>query len=360
MKAYVATNFLGVFAFNGNGKLVDFERFEKVPETVAQKIMDLSEGKIVHEEKKLLDRLIKSGVKKIIWDKKLEYPGIECFYERMHTGKEALRKYREISVREGIVKSDAELNKLLSNVCMYLTANKLKKMVRKDKIIMLIVGMIDELNNSLNNLVERLRELYGLHFPELSKAVKDHKKFAELVARYGERCNVKGFDSLAKKSVGMNFGKEDIKNTQRIARQVIELYTMKDAMSSYLEDVCKKTIPNMTAVAGHMLAARLLNIAGGLEKLAKLPSSTIQLLGAEKALFRHLKGEGKAPKYGVIFGHPFVQQAPKPLKGKIARLVASKLSLAAKMDFYSKKDQGEDMRKDLEKKIEEVLKEFKK
>src|SRR4030065_417735 len=113
-------------------------------------------------------------------------------------------------------------------------------------------------------------------------------------------------------------------------------------------------MPNFSAVAGPLLGARLLSVAGSLDRLAMMPSSTIQLLGAEKALFRHLKGEGKAPKYGILFGHPLIQQATKETKGKVARLVAAKLSIAARLDRFAGKDEGESLRKQLEESMRKI------
>ena len=100
---------------------------------------------------------------------------------------------------------------------------------------------------------------------------------------------------------------------------------------------------------------RLIALAGGLEKLAKMPSSTVQLLGAEKALFRHLKGEGKSPKFGIIFSHTLIQNAPKEMKGKVARLIAAKLSLAARIDNFSKEDRGEELREELDEQVKKAL-----
>ncbi|MBW1839778.1 MAG: C/D box methylation guide ribonucleoprotein complex aNOP56 subunit, partial [Deltaproteobacteria bacterium] len=100
--------------------------------------------------------------------------------------------------------------------------------------------------------------------------------------------------------------------------------------------------------------ARLLNLAGGLERMSKMTSSTIQLLGAEKALFRHLRGEGKSPKYGILFGHQLIQNAPKEKRGKVARLVASKISLASRIDMFSDRNDGEKMRLELDRDVKKV------
>ena len=133
------------------------------------------------------------------------------------------------------------------------------------------------------------------------------------------------------------------------------MFENRKMLSKYLENITAAALPNTSKVAGPVLTARLLSLAGGLEKMSKMPSSTIQLLGAEKALFRHMRGEGKAPKYGVLFGHPLIQAAPKELKGKVARIISARIALAARTDNFSDKDQGDDMKKDMEEQVRKIL-----
>ena len=153
----------------------------------------------------------------------------------------------------------------------------------------------------------------------------------------------------------MGFSDDDMKSLQAYSKSILNLFELKEEMTKYIEKETHETVPNISAIAGPLLAARLLNYAGGLEKMSKMPASTIQLLGAEKALFRHLRGEGKAPKFGIIFGHPYIQKADKDKKGKISRLIASKLSLASRFDYFSKTDKSEELTKDLEERVEKIL-----
>ena len=165
----------------------------------------------------------------------------------------------------------------------------------------------------------------------------------------------KNVSALIKKSAGMGFSDNDIKEMQGFSESILAMFKVKKSVTKYLGAETKQEIPNLSAIAGPVLSARLLSLAGGLEKIAKMSSSTIQLLGAEKSLFRHLKGGGRAPKYGILYAHPYVQKAPKEKKGKVARLVAAKLSLAARIDYFSKKDKSKDLKKDLEKQVKAVL-----
>ncbi len=139
------------------------------------------------------------------------------------------------------------------------------------------------------------------------------------------------------------------KEMAELAGTVESLLHDRDSIESFIQSFSEQTIPNLSALAGPVLGSQLMLLAGGLEKLAKLPSSTIQILGAEKALFRHIKGGGKAPKYGILFSHPLVKKAPQDRKSKIARLVASRISLAARVDFFSKEDRSSSMKKEMDK-----------
>ena len=113
----------------------------------------------------------------------------------------------------------------------------------------------------------------------------------------------------------------------------------------------KLLCPNITAVAGAVIGAKLLAIAGSLKKLSLFPASTVQLLGAEKALFRHLKTGAKSPKYGILHEHPLIAQAKKKDHGKVARLLADKIAIAAKVDFFKGNYVGDKLKKDIERRI---------
>jgi nucleolar protein 56 len=346
MKAYVATNFVGAFAFDKEGGIIGYKLFPREVELIAERLAKVRKGEIIEEEKELVKKLIKSGAKEIVWDKKVKLSKVKCTYDPDNFAVKKLRnEFRDVAIRLNFVRNQSELNSILTKVNIILTGRELKK-EKKDRVIMKVIGIIDQLDSSLNNLSERLREWSGLYFPELSKEIKSHEKFAEIISKR----------KASKESSGMEFSEKDLESLRNFSKSLYDLYRTREKLSKYLEGLSKATIPNLSSIAGPLLAARLLSLAGGLEKMVKMPSSKIQLLGAEKALFRHLRGEGKPPKYGIIFSHPYVQQAPKHMKGKVARLIASKLSLAARIDHFSGKDQGGKLSKDLEKKVKNLLK----
>jgi nucleolar protein 56 len=335
MKACIAKNMLGVFAFDSKGKLIDRVLFPAEPEKIAERLSGRS-----REEGMLLKKLV----------------GYEIDASPGNPAEEILREQsRQLALRFKWVKSRAEYNQILSKVNVLLTKEKLRT-PKRDRIIIHVVGVLDELDRVLNVFIERLREWYGLYFPEAERAVQNHERFAGIVSQ-GRRENIKDkkISGLAEKSAGMEFSDNDIKEMQGFSGSILDMFRVKKSVTKYLEMATGKEIPNLSAIAGPVLSARLLSLAGGLEKMAKMSSSTIQILGAEKSLFRHLKGGGRSPKYGVLYAHPYVQKAPKDKKGKVARLVAAKLSLAARIDFFSKKDRGKELKKDLEKQVRGVI-----
>jgi nucleolar protein 56 len=350
MRAHMAVGILGVFAFDSSGKPIEHRLFPKKPDVIAGKLKKSRAGEILPEESEIIRELIKKGYKELIWAKDRQVKGILCIQKRDNPGEEAMQSsYRRLALDTRWVSSQAELNEILSKVNIELTKTELRR-EKRDQLIMRVASVLDELEKELNVFSEKLREWYGLHFPEADSVISSHERYVEMVARHGRR---ESFDDkelarLAGKSSGMDLSDYDIKEIQAFSKALLGLYESRKRLTRYLEEIARVTMPNTSAVAGPVLAARLLVLAGGLEKLAKLPSSTIQLLGAEKALFRHLKGEGKAPKYGVLFGHPLIQSAPRELKGKVARLVAAKISLAIRLDNFSGRDEGEKMRKELD------------
>ncbi len=353
MKAYIGTCIIGSFAFDREGNIIEKRLFPKDPKVVAEKLRKTRSGEMIKEEKEIIDTLKIKGYKEIVWDKDIQVSGISCIKEKDNLAVQKLNlEFRKLALDFRWSNSQADINQFLSKVNVELTRKELKK-EKRDRIIMRTVSVIEEIDKEINVFSEMLREWYGLHFPEMSKAVSSNERFAEIVFKYGRKENIKDpkLSELAEKSSGMTLTDDDILQMKHFAESILGLSSLRRSLASYLEEISGDVIPNLSAVAGSLLAARLLNLAGGLEKISKMPSSTIQLLGAEKALFRHLRGEGKAPKYGILFGHPLIQQAPKNLKGKVARLVAAKLSIAARMDMFSDKNEGERMRRELEEQV---------
>ncbi len=357
MKAYIGYCVIGVLAFDESGRLADKEFFDKNAKRISDNLNTVKNS-FLDEEKRLLGRLKNRGFTAFCG----AYPksgDMTIEKDAESRGENSAKSaFREIALKERWAESQAELNKILAAVGVESSKTGLRN-TNKDKIGMRVVGMIDELDKNVNTLSEHLREWYGLYFPEANGLLKDNERFAEFVATKTSRDNFeRNGKRLDIESAGMNFDEGDLKSVKDAASVLLSMHKERKNLEIYLDRLGKQIIPNTSAIAGPILAFKLIAQAGGLDKIAKLPSSTIQLLGAEKALFRFLKKKGKAPKHGIIFYHPAVISAPIPLRGKIARIVASKITLAARVDLYSGRDMSEQMKKELDGLVQKALSQF--
>jgi nucleolar protein 56 len=253
---------------------------------------------------------------------------------------------------------------------------KAKKQVQeryseKDVHIIRAVSVLGDLDNAFNLLAENVIEWYSAHFPEMHSLVRDNEVFLKIVSEIGEREKVsekslskllgesgkaKDVEKKAKKSMGSNIPKTALHELRQLAENALKLKEERKKLQAFIEKQMEKLAPNFSKMAGPILGARLLAQAGGLKQVAMMPSSTLQLLGAEKALFRHLKNKkSKGPKYGFIYGHPLVKMVPGKHKGKVARSLAGKIVLAARADFFGeKKDIATKMQKELEQRVKQL------
>ncbi len=215
---------------------------------------------------------------------------------------------------------------------------------------------LDELDRTFNSLAEQAIEWHSLHFPELAGLVQDNEAALKLMAELGDRKNFEQENLLktvnkglsgeiarqAKQSVGAQISEDAMRHVSALSSNALKLREHRKQLEKFVESELGEIAPNLLAIAGPMISARLIAKAGSLERLAGMPSSTIQLLGAEKALFRFIKSKkkGRPPKYGYLYAHPLVQGLPKQSKGAMARTLASKASIAAKIDFFGGERQG--------------------
>ena len=216
-----------------------------------------------------------------------------------------------------------------------------------DTMIVQAIGLLDDLDKELNTYAMRVREWYGWHFPELSRIVADHVEYANVVLQVGDRVTAADTDlsdfisddSVAQEvkdaamvSMGTEISADDLAHVQALATQVKELSLYRAQLYEYLKARMAAIAPNLTVLVGELVGARLIAHAGSLLNLAKHPASTVQILGAEKALFRALKTKKETPKYGLIYHASLVGQSAPKLKGKISRVLAAKCSLATRVD----------------------------
>ncbi|POR31746.1 Nucleolar protein 58 [Tolypocladium paradoxum] len=238
-----------------------------------------------------------------------------------------------------------------------ISRHKLKFSVDKiDSMIIQAIKLIDDMDKDLNVFAMRTKEWYGWHFPELAKILNDNLAYARLIIATGFRTNIAETDlseilpeateEAVKKAAEISMGTEitevDLENIKSLAEQVILYTEYRSQLSSYLESRMRAIAPNLTSLVGYLVGARLISHAGSLMNLAKAPGSTIQILGAEKALFRALKTKHDTPKYGIIYHSSLIGQATGRNKGKIARMLAAKTALGLRVDALETFDDAAD------------------
>lgn len=230
-----------------------------------------------------------------------------------------------------------------------LTKQKIKESVNEDQFIIQAVSNINEIDKVCNILGKRLREWYGLYLPEFPETIGKSEKFAELVATKTKKELMQ--EIKVNDTMGADLAKDHVDEIILVAKEITRLYELRKKHEKYLEKVMQKYCPNLQELAGTTIGAKLLELGKGLKHLALLPASTIQLLGAEKALFRHIRTGAKSPKYGIIINHPLIQDARKDKKGKAARMLADKLSLCTRLDFFKGEFKAKEYKKELEEKL---------
>ncbi|RCV44812.1 hypothetical protein SETIT_9G404700v2 [Setaria italica] len=216
-----------------------------------------------------------------------------------------------------------------------------------DTMIIQAIGLLDDLDKELNTYAMRVREWYGWHFPELTKIVTDNIQYAKVVKMMGDRANAVNLDfseilsdeeveAQIKEAAVISMGTEvsdlDLLNIRELCDQVLALSEYRAQLFDYLKSRMNTIAPNLTALVGELVGARLIAHGGSLVNLAKQPGSTIQILGAEKALFRALKTKHATPKYGLIYHASLIGKASQKHKGKISRSLAAKTALAIRCD----------------------------
>ncbi len=272
-------------------------------------------------------------------------------------------------------KSDEEVFQFIQKINIQLTRQKIKEISeQKDQFIAQAIEAVDDSDKALNVFASRIREWYGLHFPELDKNLASHPSYVRIVGRVGNRDQISskklgellGFPSqkaaevekLASKSMGASITEFELNPLQKFAIMTEQLFENRDQLANYIDEAMQEVAPNLRALVGALLGARLISLAGGLTRLARMPASTVQVLGAEKALFRALRTGARPPKHGIIFQWEEIHGAQYWLKGKIARALAGKLSIASRIDLYSGEYMGDNLLQDVKKRIEDIKKKY--
>jgi nucleolar protein 56 len=382
MKALIIQFPFGVAAFDDKNSLIEKALFPKKAASAAKSLLRTETGKLSDQATSLVNLLKNTGYESFA-------------FENATLAQEAQRKLKvdaevakpaevavlhsrmsEVALTSGFADNEQELNAWNRNVTMELAKLRIKGATQKrDLIVAQGIQTLDSLDQTVNLFMGRLREWYGIHFPELDRLIEKHETYARLVMNLGGR---EGFTlealeaenipkertqlvaKAADQSMGADIVEADLEQVQLLAKDVLAFYELRKSMDQYVDRTMEELAPNVRAVAGALLGARMIAIAGGLQNLAMRPASTIQVLGAEKALFRSLKTGARPPKHGLIFQHTLLHDAKRWQRGKIARVIAGKLAIAARADAFGQGHFiGEELKADINKRIDEIREKYK-
>jgi nucleolar protein 56 len=369
-RAHIEETLIGVFALAENGRVLEKALYPKEPEKIARAITRQRNGEITKEILKVAEGLIKRGFDAVTTTNpelaetlRTEYT-FEVEVVDSSPGDELREELPAIAQQNHLVNDEDAYYELGRQVSTLLTRGAVQDALGgKEAQITQTVQLLGELDTSLNGLSSRVREWYGLHYPELSRIIRDHEKYLRFIVEVGERAFVTtekvealglqrrestGIIKGAESSMGAQLSPGDLAELQRLAGQVLSLYEYRGKLTEYISAIALEAAPNVSALAGPILAAKLIEKAGGIRRLAMMPSSSLQILGAEKALFRAVKTHAKPPKHGLIFQHPYVNAAPRGLRGLRARHLAAKLSIAARADAFSGNLIADQLKKELD------------
>ena len=356
-QTYLEYNLLGVFLLDKEGKIIDERLFPNNPDTIAQNIINLDNGILISQLSDLLNSHQGEG-EYLSTSYRILVGPIEKEYEIQVNVDDSSRDFPslrnvlpELTQEKGFIPETADFGAFSHSITTALSRKLVSlELIKKEALISPTVQLLGELDVMLNNLAGRLREWYGIHFPELGNRVSEHSDYAQLVSVIGRRDDFtedalmrlsvtrKDIDRITKSadtSMGAPLDDIDLSHLQNLAKHYLDIERYREQMSEYIGMLVEESAPNVAYLAGPVLGGKLIDKAGGLRRLAMMSSSTIQILGAEKAMFRALKTNAKPPKHGLLFQHPYVHNAPRRRRGSRARSLAAKIAIAARADEFS-------------------------
>lgn len=350
MECYITYCIKGFFAFNGNNELIAEKLFPQ--NEIIERLVQIDNKEIVKEELEIIEEVSKDYDELIIESNKRlsDYENEKIRIQTPNQAGDFLRNnYDEFDLN-----SD-EITEIYRNLAIY----KIKKeSASQDKHLIQAVNSIEEIDETISKLIERIREWYALYFPEMD-VIKNNETYIKLISQNKTKEEIIKAkpDAFPHSIIDLDddIDSEDLEIMNNYANSIYELQKSRKNIEEYIDHKMNSIAPNLRLLVGSTLGAKLISHAGGIKRLAMYPSSTVQIMGAEKALFRHLKSGDRPPKYGLIYQHPQVRGAKWWNRGKIARMLAGKISLAVRRDVFTKTI-NENVADEFKEKVEEIEK----
>ena len=331
MQCYVTYSIKGFLAFNDKNELICEKLFPE--DEIINRLAQLAEKEVVKEEIDILSE-VSNDYDEIIIESNKRLSDYSCENLKIQTPNPGGEYLRNNYDKFGLDKEE------ITDIYQRLAIYKIKKeSASEDKHLIQAINSIDEIDETISKLIERIREWYALYFPEMD-VIKNNETYIKLISQNKTKENIREAKPEAFPSNVLDLeddiNPKDLEIMNKYAKSIYELQKTRKEIEQYIDAKMEDIAPNLRLLVGSSLGAKLISHAGGLKRLATYPSSTVQIMGAEKALFRHLKSGDRPPKYGLIYQHPQVRGAKWWNRGKIARMLAGKISLAVRRDVFTK------------------------
>ena len=364
MEFYITQCIAGFIAFDENLQIADYKLFKD--DEVVSNLIKIEENEILDEEIELINRIKLDSIDdKIIIEttkRKSQYKELENYgnieVKTPNKGGEHLRSNIEDVFEEiGLSKSQDEIIQTYEKLAIY----KIKKSSQEeDKLLIQAINSVDDIDESISKLVERIRDWYTIYFPEMD-TISNNETYIKLIAESENREDIlenfnEHFTEEIEESTGADIEEDDLLMLKSFAESIYSLQKSRKELETYIDSKMEAIAPNLRDLLGSTLGAKLIAHIGSIKRLATYPASVIQIMGAEKAIFRHLKTGERPPKHGLIFQHPSVRGAKWWNRGKIARNLALKITLAVRKDVFSG-EYNPSIAEDYLKKVEQIEKE---
>ncbi|MBY9017802.1 MAG: hypothetical protein KGD66_03120 [Candidatus Lokiarchaeota archaeon] len=382
MQCFVIDTLLGIYALDEGETIINFIDYSKNENKAIDFFKGLKEKNVSKEYEQFLQELTSSGFEMFIFDNEAlaTLSNKTLGLKTTHAPENLEFRNFRLNLKEqlkkiGISQEFNEISFQFKRVQEALIKTNIREAGGKDDLIIIqVIESLEILKKSISLFASRLKEWYGLHFPELTdKLIEDNVILAKMVDKLGHRDNytienineyfdltekrTKMLQGLAARSMGSDL---DLSIIKKYAKQILDLDAFREVLEDNLEELMTQAAPNLTTLIGSLIGAKLIAKAGSLKDLAYMPASRIQLLGAEKALYRFLKTGEKRPKHGLIFQWNLIRGSKAHIRGKISRMISGKIGIAVKVDFFKGEFIGDTLAREIEEKIKELEKKYSK
>ena len=364
MEFYITQCIAGYIAFDEDLQIAKYKLFKE--DELVSNLIKIEENEILDEEIDLINEFSSDDTIIIETTKrKSQYKELENFeniiVETPNKAGDYLRENLEaILIEIDFINEDGDYREIIQNYERLCIEQIKKSSQEEDKLLIQAINSVDDIDESISKLVERIRDWYTIYFPEMD-TISNNETYVKLIAESENREDIlekfnEHFDEDIDYSSGADIEENDLNMLKSFAESIYSLQKSRRELETYIDTKMEEIAPNLRDLVGATLGAKLIAHIGSIKRLATYPASVIQIMGAEKAIFRHLKTGERPPKHGLIFQHPSVRGAKWWNRGKVARNLALKITLAVRKDVFSG-EYDPSIAEDYLKKVEQIEKE---